>query len=28
VFESEGSARATAVVLHQNGKTPRAPRID
>ncbi len=28
VFESEGSARATAVVLHQNGQTPRAPRIE
>ncbi len=28
VFESEGSARAAAVVLHQNGQTPRAPRIE
>jgi len=28
VFEGEGAGRATAVVLHQNGQTPRAPRID
>jgi hypothetical protein len=28
VFEGDGSGRATAVVLHQNGQTPRAPRID
>ncbi len=28
VFEGESAGRATAVVLHQNGQTPRAPRID
>jgi CTP synthase (UTP-ammonia lyase) len=28
VFEAEGAGRVTAVVLHQNGQTPRAPRID
>ena len=28
VFEVESAGRATAVVLYQNGQTPRAPRID
>jgi D-alanyl-D-alanine-carboxypeptidase/D-alanyl-D-alanine-endopeptidase len=28
VFESDGSGRANAVVLHQNGMTPRATRIE
>ena len=28
VFEAETSGRASAVVLHQNGQTPRAPRIE
>ena len=28
VFEAADGARATAVVLHQNGKTVRAPRIE
>ena len=27
-FETDGQGRATAVVLHQNGQSPRAPRID
>jgi hypothetical protein len=28
VFEVDAQGRATAVVLHQNGMTPRAPRVE
>jgi hypothetical protein len=27
VFEGEGHGPAAAVALHQNGQTPRAPRV-